>query len=93
MMQVQMFTREREAQGYIDAVEAAPTRAALRFMLNAAVSALATDVGYQEDVASGARLDLLTFIKAVHASIRLGPAVRDILDGKIDSIENTEYSW
>lgn len=85
----EVFLRQREAWEWIGTIADPIERLLVGVALANALSFLISDVEYQQQ-SSSAPLDALTYARAVSAFARNKDILRDILAGKITSIEDLD---
>jgi hypothetical protein len=82
-----VFLRHREAWEFIQSIADPTDRLLVEVALSNAMSALVSDANYQREC-STAPFDLLNFARASRGFLRNKQTLRDILDGKVTSIED-----
>jgi hypothetical protein len=83
------FPRQNEAWAYVKSVKEPKERLMLEVAVARALSFLATDPEYRASF-SECPMDLLTYARTVHALLQKDTILKDIIDGKVTSIDDLD---
>lgn len=81
-----VFYRQSEAREYVSAVDDSTERLLLELMLNRTISFLLGDEQYRIEL-PGKTFDLLTFVRATHASIKAHDVLGEVLTGQYRTLD------